>query len=178
MAISSKHPKNVRSGRIAPTARRRNRGDSVASKETLATCFECGGQAVVTHGAIQLAELSAVMVDAEKYECPNGHRFTGFTAILQTYQKIADNLITKPTPLTGEEIRFLRKHIGMSAKDFASFMSVAPESVSKWEHDKMPMTALYEKRLRARVAQGTAFIDYQIRPTRKPVSMRMVLSAT
>jgi DNA-binding transcriptional regulator YiaG len=149
----------------------------VAAQKEVTECLECGGPAAVTRGPVQLDELSAVMVEAEVHTCPKGHGFTGFTAIMKTYQAIADKLLTKPTPLTGEEIRFLRKHIGMSSKDFAEFMSVAPESVSKWENDKMPMTALYEKRLRARVAQGDAFIDYEIRPARKPVSMRMVMSA-
>jgi DNA-binding transcriptional regulator YiaG len=173
MAISSKNPKHVRRGGSSSATGR----NSVAAEKEMTDCMECGGRAVVTRGPVQLEELSAVMVEAEVHTCPKGHKFTGFTAILKTYQAISEKLISKTTPLTGEEIRFLRKHVGMSSKNFAAFMMVTPETASKWEHDKMPMTALYEKRLRARVAQGAAFIDYEIRPARKLVSMRMVLGA-
>lgn len=46
---------------------------------------------------------------------------------------IADTLFQKPTSLTGPEIRFLRKELGLKAKDLAAFLGVTPVTVSRWE---------------------------------------------
>lgn len=46
---------------------------------------------------------------------------------------IADDLFRKPTPLTGLEVRFLRKEMGMKAKGFALLLGVDPVTVSRWE---------------------------------------------
>lgn len=36
-------------------------------------------------------------------------------------------------------IRFMRKAIGLAAKDFAVLLGVAPETVSRWENGERPM---------------------------------------
>lgn len=43
--------------------------------------------------------------------------------------------IMLPTKLNGPEIKFLRKTINLSSKDFAKIMGVRPETVSRWEND-------------------------------------------
>lgn len=54
-----------------------------------------------------------------------------------------------PEKLIGEEIKFLRKATGNSAKDTAKFMEVTPETLSRWENDKLPMNPGNEKLFRA-----------------------------
>lgn len=49
------------------------------------------------------------------------------------HSAIADCLFEKPAPLIGPEIRFLRKEMGMKAKDFASLVGVSAVTVSRWE---------------------------------------------
>jgi putative zinc finger/helix-turn-helix YgiT family protein len=61
---------------------------------------------------------------------------------------------TMPDKLTGREIRFLRKALAMSAKDVAESLSVTPETMSRWENDKAPMTPQHEKLLRLLVGLG------------------------
>ena len=55
-----------------------------------------------------------------------------------------------PVKLNGQEIRFLRKALGKSAKDLANDLGVAAETFSRWENDKAPMSPAIEKMLRIR----------------------------
>lgn len=61
---------------------------------------------------------------AETPEIPN---------LLQLHQVIAKALLTKPATLTGPEIRFLRRHVGLKAAEFAEQLGTTPVTVSRWE---------------------------------------------
>lgn len=56
--------------------------------------------------------------------------------------------ISHSLKLSGKEISFLRKAVGYSAKELASFMDVTPETFSRWENDKLPIKSASEKFLR------------------------------
>ena len=47
---------------------------------------------------------------------------------------IAVSLLSKRAPLTGEELRFLRKRVGKSSKDFAQLLGVTSEQYSRIEN--------------------------------------------
>lgn len=53
-----------------------------------------------------------------------------------------------PAKLMGEEIRFIRKAMEMSAKDIADLLEVSAETISRWENDKLPMSISNEKLFR------------------------------
>src|SRR5215813_13342470 len=42
--------------------------------------------------------------------------------ILQLHETIAKAIVSKPQPLTGAEIRFLRKQLRLKAKEFAAYL--------------------------------------------------------
>lgn len=67
------------------------------------------------------------------------------------HRAIALDLIEKPTRLTPEEIRFLRKYIGLSGADFAKMMHVDPSTVSRWEKGIQPMGEVSDTLLRTHV---------------------------
>lgn len=50
--------------------------------------------------------------------------------------------------LKGHEISFLRKAINLSAKKFAANLDVTPETLSRWENNKLPMSPIAERLLR------------------------------
>lgn len=50
--------------------------------------------------------------------------------------------------LSGKEIRFLRKAIELSAKEMSDRLQVSPETISRWENDKLPINPASEKLLR------------------------------
>lgn len=45
-------------------------------------------------------------------------------------------LIFKPTPLTGEQLRFIRKYLRMSTTDFAKKFGVTHPTIIKWEKNQ------------------------------------------
>lgn len=82
--------------------------------------------------------------------------------ILELHRLMAETVIRKPAPLTPAEIRFLRKHIGWSAVDFAKRMGTTPESVSRWENGKLPMAASADRLLRLMVVTTDPVDDYSL----------------
>lgn len=53
--------------------------------------------------------------------------------------------------LNGSEVRFLRKSMSYKAKHLAEKLDLAPAHLSRIENDKVPMSLVYEKLLRAAV---------------------------
>jgi len=49
---------------------------------------------------------------------------------------LAVGIASQPFPLRGEEIRFLRKHLGMTQPEFAALLDIHPTNLSKWENDQ------------------------------------------
>lgn len=53
------------------------------------------------------------------------------------YQESVLNLLAyKPAKLTGSEVQFIRKHFGMTIRDFAKRFSIKHPAVIKWEKTK------------------------------------------
>lgn len=67
---------------------------------------------------------------------------------------VAISRIIDPLKLNGQEIRFLRKALNFNGKEFAERLEVAPETVSRWEHDKEIMGPAREKLLRLIVGKN------------------------
>ncbi len=55
--------------------------------------------------------------------------------ILALHEALAEALCLKSSPLTGAEARFLRKELGMRAKDWAAYLHVDAATLSRWEND-------------------------------------------
>ena len=178
MAISSKNPKD--DGRRVATrgAGSRRAGDRVATKPTM-KCETCGAAMTEHIEAVPLTALPSVIIDdALVAVCENGHRDVTISQLPQRLRWVALRLIEKSTQLTGEEIRFLRKHLGFSATDFAAFMEVKPETVSRWENEKLAMSGMREKTLRIAVKSGPAILEYEIRHTKTARPMKLQSHAT
>ena len=62
--------------------------------------------------------------------------------------------VTLAVKLTGDEIRALRKAIGMRGNALADFLDVTPETYSRWENGKEPISKNAERILRLRVFQA------------------------
>jgi transcriptional regulator with XRE-family HTH domain len=67
--------------------------------------------------------------------CPKcQHESAIIPRVAELHTVIAAGLIHQPRPLRGDEIRFLRKHVGFPAKKFASLIGVSPEHLSRIEN--------------------------------------------
>lgn len=172
MAISSKNPKDGGGGRTVRGAQSNARGNGVGDATGM-RCYECGAAVRASQGTEPLMGLPSIAVEVTVRTCRNGHREVAHRGIVATMKKVANALATKKTQLTGQEIRFLRKHLGLSGQDFAKFMFVTPEWVSKWENEKATMSQTDEQRLRAAVQLGLQIFDYDIKIAKKAKPLRL-----
>jgi putative zinc finger/helix-turn-helix YgiT family protein len=73
------------------------------------------------------------------YVCSDcGKQSADIPAIEELMFAIARALVQKSSALTGFEIRFLRKRLGLTAAVFANIIGVSPENFSRWENDHNP----------------------------------------
>ena len=93
--------------------------------------------------------------------CPEcGETYTGIPNIAELDRTLVEMVISQESRLTPEEIRFVRKYLGLSGQDLAARMGVAPATVSRWEHGKQEMTESHERLLRALAVIETPVDDY------------------
>jgi putative transcriptional regulator len=69
----------------------------------------------------------------------------------QLHRVLAQTVAQAKSRLQGSEIRFLRKYLGYSGAEAASALSVTPETMSRWENDKVPISQSAERFLRLMV---------------------------
>ena len=78
-------------------------------------------------------QLSGITV----FECAAGHGSVPvIPRIGELHRVIAQAFIEKPGPLTGAELRFLRKNAGFSAQKFAALLVIDPAHLSRVENGK------------------------------------------
>ncbi|CAN5537400.1 hypothetical protein BH09MYX1_BH09MYX1_07620 [soil metagenome] len=82
-------------------------------------------------------------------------------AIESLHRALAKMLVEQPSPLRGEEIRFLRKYLGFRGADFASVMGVQKETVSRWETGATPMGGASDRALRLLVNTNKPVASYE-----------------
>ena len=56
-------------------------------------------------------------------------------AVRQLLEVIARTVVESESPLTGAEIRFLRKRLGKKSTEFGRIIGVTQEQVSRWENN-------------------------------------------
>jgi putative zinc finger/helix-turn-helix YgiT family protein len=96
-------------------------------------CPSCG-KTGVTRTVERLPFNEVAVVEGVVYTCSAcGTRFDGFARVDELSRVVAQHIARREERLTQQEIRFLRKSLGYSSKDFAAFLDVAPETLSRWE---------------------------------------------
>jgi len=110
--------------------------------------------------------------------CPMKKRFgKWFLDIdLEKLQKdLLELLIRKPAPLTGEEIRFIRKYFELTTTEFGKLFCVTHAAVLKWEKGDLPVptTDIYirffvlEKLLKKNSEFGKLYREIHLKDLRK-----------
>ena len=93
--------------------------------------------------------LSNVVLDhIPVYECDCGEQVVGLPNVERLHTLIFERLLTKAGRLRGEEIRFLRKWMGVKSVDFAKMVKVHPTTLSKWEGDDLAISEERDNLLR------------------------------
>ena len=56
--------------------------------------------------------------------------------IIELHSTIARAVALQPCPLRGQDVRFLRKQLGYSAREWATFLRTDASTLSRWENDQ------------------------------------------
>lgn len=106
---------------------------------------------------------SVTLQRVEVRRCPKcGETEVAIPAIENLHRAIAGALIRKRARLAAAEIKFLRKYLGWSGTDFAQHMGTTPETVSRWEHGRLPMGPAADRLMRLLVATKAPVSDYTV----------------
>ena len=65
-----------------------------------------------------------------------GMRSADIPAVKNLLMALARTIVESDAPLTGAEIRFLRKRLGKKSSEFAKIIGVSHEQVSRWENGR------------------------------------------
>jgi putative zinc finger/helix-turn-helix YgiT family protein len=115
-------------------------------------CLECGTLMKTTrenykYDASGLPGI--VLLDVETTKCPEcGEREVHIPNIEGLHRALALTIVRKKERLTPDEIRFLRKYLGLSSVDFAEHIGVSAETVSRWEQGRTTMGQTADRFLR------------------------------
>lgn len=117
-------------------------------------CVMCGAAtAPPTFERVPYLALPGVQLDhATVHRCPQcDEEYVNIGALGDVEARVAQALAWHPGRLTGRQVRFLRRCLDWSGKDFAQHFEVDPATVSRWENDAQEMTPQAEKLLRLAV---------------------------
>lgn len=104
------------------------------------TCYECGAKMkakVIERYHYKESGLDNVYLrNILSFTCPDcKDTVVDIPAPVQLHIVLSLAIASKEGMLTGPEIRFLRKEVGMPSKSLAEKMGVDPVTLSRWEND-------------------------------------------
>jgi DNA-binding transcriptional regulator YiaG len=105
-------------------------------------CGNCGQKARVIRGDYvwEDVDLPVTLKNVEQVKCAKcGNVDVIIPQLSRVMRLIAVAVIRKPYRLTGAEVRYLRKHLGMTGAEFAALLPVDKTTLSKWENDEDPV---------------------------------------
>ena len=113
---------------------------------------QCGETSIVVRGDYLFVESgldNVVLRNVKLLKCGRcGNVTPMLSKIKELTQIIASALVLKPSELTGKEIRFLRKYIGLTGEQFGRKLGLTKEHVSRIENEKHPVGAQTERLIR------------------------------
>jgi putative zinc finger/helix-turn-helix YgiT family protein len=126
--------------------------EGLTSQSEPITCIECGGlleSELADHRFIESGLPYVVLKGVEVRTCHDcGEQEIGIPYLEGLLSTLAETLAAGKARLKGAEVRFLRKHLELSGCEFAAVMGVEPETVSRWENDRQPISKTAERLLR------------------------------
>ncbi|MBK1663990.1 hypothetical protein CKO38_01905 [Rhodospirillum rubrum] len=117
------------------------------------TCPVCGGVVTVSRVDVYEDDLLGIPVTlrnaVERRRCAGcGEESVSYPNLDGLIAAVAMARALYPLELSGDDLRFLRKALGLSAKDFAEKLELDPASLSRWENNKQALGGFAEKVIR------------------------------
>jgi putative zinc finger/helix-turn-helix YgiT family protein len=130
-------------------------------------CDDCGKPVTTERNAVRRYEIGGLphveLHGVEVTRCEAcGKEGIAIPRMGQLHRVLAEAFVTQRRMLAYPEIRFLRKHIGLSAADFSQRMGVARETVSRWETGAQSMGATADRLLRLLVVTHEPTESYAV----------------
>lgn len=123
-------------------------------------CPNCGKEMrskVRDYEYVESGLKDVVLRNIKVHECLRcGELLPEISNVKQIHKWIAEYLLTKKTPLTGEEFRFLRKAMRKGAKELAPLLGVHPVTISRWENNKEAIGPQSDRLIRVLFVAGPA----------------------
>jgi transcriptional regulator with XRE-family HTH domain len=88
------------------------------------------------------------------WRCANGHEDLQVPSVDNLHLVLAKMLLVQPWPLSGPDVRFLRKFLGYSARAFSSRLGLNHVTLSKFENGRMRTPRRLEALVRLYCAQS------------------------
>lgn len=106
---------------------------------------------------------NVILAGVAHYKCPIClEEFFGYGDVEKLNKTIAKFLLLKKDLLTGNEIRFLRKHLGYNGEMFAELLGKDYASINRIENGKNPVALSFDRAVRFFVDSKTADRDYDL----------------
>ena len=117
------------------------------------TCLNCDGALeIVADQPYRYRESGLDQVwltGLTQYRCGKcGEMSVELPCVDELHLLIGRSIVCKRELLTGPEVRFLRKEIGIKSKEMAALLSIEPETYSRWENGRQVLDACHDKSLR------------------------------
>jgi putative zinc finger/helix-turn-helix YgiT family protein len=147
--------------RDAPLAKDRAKAQLRAS---IHECTNCGEQVTPERRNYRYAESGLsnfVLQGIEVADCPNcGNSDVIIPRMAKIHRAIALALANSPARLTGEQLRFLRKHLGLTGDQFGRYLHTDRTKISKWERGEDRIGPANDRLVRLLAAA----LDGELRP--------------
>lgn len=116
-------------------------------------CWKCGAELqIIKDKPYRYKESGLDNVDLYgiiQYKCKDcGEGGPEIPKIEELHLVIGRLLVCKEHSLNAQEIKFLRKELGLKSKEMAELLSVSPQEYSKWENSKDIISTVFDTKLR------------------------------
>jgi len=130
-------------------------------------CSKCKGLMERTVKAEHVEDLGGLVVKVKNavvlQTCSCGEEMTAIPDPEGLARAAAIARALNPVALAGKEIRFMRRVLDMTQKEFAEKMELTPETVSRWENDHNGIGGMSEKLVRHNICallHREGMVDY------------------
>jgi putative zinc finger/helix-turn-helix YgiT family protein len=118
-------------------------------------CHQCGHKMTRHYEDTHFPESgldNVWLTNAFHWRCECGEDALELKPVPSILDAITRAVLAKPAPLTGQEIRYLRKAAGLKSKELAEILAVDMITMSKWEREMQPIKSSHERAIRLVVA--------------------------
>jgi putative zinc finger/helix-turn-helix YgiT family protein len=104
---------------------------------------------------------NVILQGIEVADCPKcGNSDVIIPGMAKIHRAIAQALANSPARLTGEQLRFFRKHLGLSGEELGDYLHTDKTKISKWENGEDRIGPATDRLIRLLAAS----LDSELRP--------------